>query len=105
MVMAFENSIVGSFLYGMPFAGIVGGVGLNLNRSNFIGYWEVEAGFTPLGVAFGGQWYSGYHHSIRVFSGALAFLSYKYLFKSTVNEIALVGKFPIPFYLVMDHDL
>jgi hypothetical protein len=102
-ILAFENSLTGAFFLGTPFAGIVGGIGIDINRSKFIGYWEIEAGFTPLGIALGGQWNSGYYHSIRVFGGAMAFLSYKHLFKSNMNEIALVGKLPYGFYEVMDH--
>jgi hypothetical protein len=102
-IITFENSVVGAVLYGTPFAGIVGGAGINLTQRKFIGYWEAEAGFGPVGVAFGGQWYQGYSSSIRVFGGAALFLSYKYLFSNKIHEIALVGKGPLEIYTVMDH--
>jgi len=101
--IGFENSIVGAFFYGMPYAGIVGGVGVNVNQKEFIGYWEIESGFTPLGIALGGEWYKGYHGSIRVFGGTLAFISYKHLFRTHINEFSLIGKVPLPVYEVMDH--
>ncbi len=102
-LLGFENSITAAMLYGMPFCGLVGGIAFNFKRKKFIEYLEIEGGFIPLGIAFGGEWNDGYHGSFRVFSGALGYLSYKHLFKTSIHEISLIGKHPYGLYEVTDH--
>lgn len=102
-IVGFENSLTLARTYGMPFFGLVGGIAYNFNQKNFLEYWEIEGGFTPLGMAFGGEWNNGYHASIRFFGGALGYISYKHLLRTKRHEISLIGKIPLGFYEVMDH--
>jgi hypothetical protein len=102
-IIGFENSITGALYYGTPFAGLVGGIEFNVNSGEFIKYWEIEGGMAIFGLALGGEWNNGYHGSIRAFGGAGLWFSCKHLFKTRINEISLIGKYPYPFYQVMDH--
>jgi len=71
-ILGFENSITAALYYGWPYAGIVGGIEFNFGQRKIVEYWEVEFGFTPVGVAFGGEWNRGYHSSIRIFGGGVS---------------------------------
>jgi hypothetical protein len=104
-LIGFENSITAALYYGWPYGGLVGGIAFNINQGTFIKYWEIEAGFVPLGIALGGEWNNGYHSSFRIFGGALVYISYKHLLKTKIHEIDLVGKIPVGLYQVMDHGI
>ena len=102
-IFGVETSVTYAVSQAFAFTGIVGGLELNVNQMEFIKYWEIEFGATLFGIAFGGEWNKGYHGSFRAFTGAMGFISYKHLFNTDVNEVALIGKYPYYLYTVQDH--
>jgi hypothetical protein len=70
------------FVFGRPVLGVT----KNIKKNNFIPYFELEGGFSGLGVTYGIEWDRSLQSRIRLFVGTGVYFSYLIVFNN-FNEI------------------